>query len=440
LKKVLILGAGLVTKPGVRYLLDNNLKVTVASRTVSKAENLIAEHENGAALQLLATETDKMEKLIEEHDLVVSLLPYTYHVQVAKLAIKHKTPMVTTSYVSQAMKDLDEEAKAAGVLILNELGVDPGIDHMSAMRIIDAVKEKGGKITHFKSYCGGLPAPEANDVPWGYKFSWSPLGVIMAGKNSARFLEEGKQVDVPGSELFSHHWEVDVENKDIGSLEGYPNRDCLGYIELYGLEGIKTMFRGTLRYPGWSVCMKNTADFGYLDDKEIETKGMTYAQLTEKLLDEGEGDIRQRAADKIGIAVDSDTLNRWEWLGLFGDEKIAHETCSPMVAFADIMLKKLPYKEDERDMIVLFHEFYAEYPDHKERLTSTLIDFGIPNGDSSMSRTVSLPAAVAVRRTLAGEFDGFTGVHIPVHPNIYRQILDELEGLDIICKEKTEIL
>ena len=436
MNKVLILGAGLVTRPAVHYLLKKGYHVTVASRTVSKAENLVQGFQNGKALALLADDNNALEALVKDHDLTVSLLPYSYHVQIAKLCLKHKKHLVTTSYVSKAMKELDSEAKKVGVLLLNEIGLDPGIDHMSAMRIIHNVKENGGKVTSFRSWCGGLPAPDANDNPWGYKFSWSPRGVVMAGKNASRYQEKGKLIEIPGPDLFAHHWVIDVEDKEVGLLEGYPNRDCMGYIELYGLEGISTMFRGTLRYEGWCDSMKKLVDIGYLDETEINTKGMTYGGFLDKLINDGKtGDRKKRLAAKLGVSVEHNIINRWEWLGLLSDDPINHDKRCPLDILADKLLEKLQYKSGERDLIVLFHEFGAEYPNKKERITSTLIGYGIPNGDTAMARTVSLPAAVAIRLVFENKIK-VNGVYIPNIPEIYNPVLDELETLDIICKEK----
>ena len=284
MKKVLVLGAGLVTGPLVHYLLDQeDFQVKVASRTVEKAQKLVGTAKNGIAERLDVSDEKALEKLISEADLSISLLPYIYHPLVAKLCIKHKKLMVTASYVKDEMKALDEEAKRAGVILLNEIGVDPGIDHMSAMQVINRIRANGGKLVSFSSYCGGLPAPDANDNPYGYKFSWSPRGVILAGKNPARYLKDGEIVDIPGEDLFSHHWPVKIAG--FGELEGYPNRDSLPYIETYGVKGVKNMFRGTLRYPGWCETMKKIAELGLLDEAERnDLAGLTFADLTAKLI------------------------------------------------------------------------------------------------------------------------------------------------------------
>lgn len=441
MKKVLVLGAGLVSRPLVRYLMDvKDFRVTVASRTISKAEALIEGHENGTALPLNVENDEKVEKLISEHDLVVSLLPYTYHVKVAKFCIKHRKHLATTSYVSDTMKQQDDEAKEAGVILLNEIGVDPGIDHMSAMKIIHEVKRQGGKVTSFQSYCGGLPAPEANDNPFGYKFSWSPRGVLMAGKNSALYLKDGEIVEIDGKDLFDNFWTLEIPG--AGLFEGYPNRDCLGYIDLYGLEGIKTMFRGTLRNIGWCNIIKRFVQLGMLDDKpDNRFAGLTYNEFMGELIGrKTSDDVKQEIAGKLGIDADSPEINAMSWLGLFSEEAIPEGVITaPLDILTDIMLRKMAYKKGERDMIVLHHMFTAEFSDRREEITSTLIDFGIPGGDSSMARTVSLPCAIGVRLILEGEITR-TGVQIPVIPDIYEPVLRELENLNIKFLETKKVL
>jgi saccharopine dehydrogenase (NADP+, L-glutamate forming)/spermidine synthase len=350
--------------------------------------------------------------------------------------------MVTTSYVSPEMKKLDAPAREAGVMILNEIGVDPGIDHMSAMRIIDDVRKRGGTVVSFKSYCGGLPAPQDNDNPFGYKFSWSPRAVCTAGKNPGRFREDGKQIDIPGPELFTCTHRVHVEG--IGELEAYPNRDSLGYIEVYGLEGIKTMFRGTFRYIGWCETLKKIVDLGLLEETPVTyPAGTTYSKFTASFLKSPpSGNLRKDLATQLQLDASSPVLDRLEWLGLFSDETIAitEKETTPLDVLGARMEQKMPYKPGERDMIALCHYFIAEFPDgKKERITSTMIDYGQPDGDSSMARTVSLPAAIGAKLILTGKIMK-PGVHIPVTPDIYNPVLDELAALDIKCVEKTEAL
>jgi len=378
---------------------------------------------------------ETLSELIGDHDLTVSLLPYVFHPKVAKHCIKHKKQMVTTSYVSEEMKALDKAAKKTGILLLNEIGVDPGIDHMSAMRVIHHVQNKGGKIVSFKSYCGGLPAPEANTNPWGYKFSWRPRGVVMAGKNSARYFMGGEIVDIPGPELFAYYWKLDVPG--FGELEAYPNRNSVPYKEIYQIQDTKTMFRGTLRYPGWCVTMKKIVEIGLLDDeKEFDLSGKTYGEFMGELIQaDKNSDLKKDLAKQWELPLDSDAVNRMDWIGLLGDEKIGLEKGTAMDVFCKILLDKLKYEPGERDLLVMHHEFLAKYNNKRQRITSTMIDYGIPNGDSSMSRTVGLPAAIAVKLILDGVIQK-TGVHIPVKPEIYKPILAELEKQDITFKEK----
>lgn len=442
MKKVLLLGAGLVSRPLVQYLLHQpDFEVTVASRTVSKAEKLVGDHERGKALEWQVSQEEELNKLISEHDVAISLLPYTYHTKVAKVCIQFKKHLITTSYVSDEMNSLDADAKAAGILLLNEIGLDPGIDHMSAKKIIDDVHQREGQILAFSSYCGGLPAPEANDNPFGYKFSWSPRGVLMAGLNDGRFLKDGKEVNIPGKDLFDHFEYVEIES--LGKLEGYPNRDSVPYVETYSIPETKTMFRGTLRNLGWCPTMKKIAELGLLNMEErSDLKEMTCAQFTSMVMgaDSAEN-IRAQVAKRLSLNPDSDILDRMEWLGLFSDAPIPENQNTYLDVLVPLFLNKMEYKPGERDMIILHHEFQADYPSsgEKERITSTVIDYGIPNGDSAMSRTVSLPAAIAARMILEGKISG-AGVLVPVQPSIYNPVLDELEQLNIKCVEKTHKL
>jgi saccharopine dehydrogenase (NADP+, L-glutamate forming) len=438
MKKILILGAGLVARPLVRYLLDQpDFEVKVASRTVSKAVKLIDNHPQGKASELNLKNKEGLRDEISKADLVISMVPYTFHPKVAKYCIDYKKDMVTTSYVSEVMKNLDAEAKKAGILILNEVGLDPGIDHMEAMRIIHEVEEKGGEILSFTSYCGGLPAPEANTNPFGYKFSWSPIGVLLAGKNSAQYLKDGQQIFIPPQDLFDNYLMVNIEG--LGEFEGYPNRNSLPYIELYGIKSTRTMLRGTLRNKGWCSTIKKIVDLGLLEEEEKDWTGLTYKNFLRKLMnDPAEKDIKKAMGAHLNIEENSDIIQRFEWLGLLSDEPLPSEKDSPLNILGAKMLEKLQYEEGERDMIILQHQFIASYPgDKKEKITSTLIDFGIPHGDTSMARTVGLPAAISTKLILEGKIEN-TGVHIPVTPEIYFPILQELKELNIAFKEKKE--
>ncbi len=441
MRKVLVLGAGLVSRPLVQYLLNQkDYHVTVASRTVGKAEKLVGGHENGIALPLNVEDAESLEKLVEGHDLSISLVPYQYHVTVAKLCLKHKKQLVTTSYVSEEMKELDGAARDAGLTFLNEIGLDPGIDHMSAMKIVHDIKKRGGRVTGFLSYCGGLPAPEANTNPWGYKFSWSPRGVVLAGRNSACYMKDGAVVELPGPELFADHWLVSIQG--YGELEAYPNRDSMPYVDIYDLKHVKNMLRGTLRNLGWSYTMKKLADMNYFSLDEIDVSQMTYSDMIRHLINVSKDvDLKNALANHIEVHELSDTIKRIEWLGLLDDEKIitnGNTKISPLDAIANKMLEKLSMGEKDRDFCVMQHEITAEYDGgKKEKTYSTLLAFGISCGDSSMSRTVSLPAAIGAHMILDGRITD-RGVLIPVSPGIYEPVMRELEiGAGIAFKEKT---
>lgn len=437
-KKILVLGAGLVSKPLVEYLLKpENFKVTVASRTVSKAQALIKGHPRGEAKALNVDNKAELKEAVKNSDLVISLLPATRHMDAATLALEMGKHFFTTSYVKPEMKTLDSQVREKNLIFMNELGVDPGIDHMSAMKIFDDVKKKGGKIISFKSYCGGLPAPEANTNPWGYKFSWSPRAVLTAGKNSFKLLREGKIVEKPGDKLFTENHMLSVPG--LGDYEAYPNRDSMGYQDLYNLHDAKNLSRWTLRNKGWCEVMQHMPKTGLMEEKEMAgIKGMTYAKfLSACIKSKDEKTVRKDLAAHLKIKDNHRLIAWFDWLGLFGNERIPIEKGGPIDVMADLMLRKMEYKPGERDMIILHHDFIAEYPKNKEHITSTLIDFGIPNGDSSMSRTVGLPCAIGVRLFLEEKFDA-KGVLIPVDRNVYMPILKELENQKIKFVEKVK--
>ena len=439
-KNVLILGAGMVSRPMITYLFDNtDYHITMASRTVSKAEKIIDGNPRGTAISLDVQDEELLEKLISESDLTVSLLPYIYHVKVAGFCIKHKKQMVTTSYVSEEMKALNTQANDAGILILNECGLDPGIDHMSAMRIIHDIAEKGGKVVSFRSTTGALPSHEANTNPFGYKFSWAPRGVLLASRNPSRWLQDGREVSFPGEKLFENYTLQDVAG--VGTFENYPNRNSVPYKDIYGLTDAKTVYRGTFRMTGWCETMRNVVALGWLSDKPVEGfTGKTYGDLTRKIVGGGsKDDLNQLTARFLGLTSYSAVIKRLEWLGLFSEQPLPEDKHTPLDYLNVLTLEKMALGKDERDMIVMHHEFIGEYDTKKEYVTSTLVDYGIPGKDSAIARTVSIPAAIAVKMILEKKID-ITGVHIPVIPEIYNPILNELEEMDISFTEETKIL
>ncbi|MGB8959890.1 MAG: saccharopine dehydrogenase C-terminal domain-containing protein [Candidatus Aminicenantales bacterium] len=440
MKKVLVLGAGLVARPLVNYLLGQpDFSVTVADVEAGRAAKLVAGHPRGRSEVLDITDRAVLAAAIGRADLVVSMVPYTFHPVIAELAIEQGRPMITASYVSPAMRALDARAKERGVILLNELGLDPGIDHMEAMRVIHEVHDAGGKVIGFKSWCGGLPAPEANTNPFGYKFSWSPRGVLLASKNSAKFLKDGRIVTIPAADLFARPETIGIPG--LGEFEGYPNRDSVAYRDAYGIPEALSVFRGTLRYPGWCETLRKMVELGLLDDAPKDRSGVTFDGLMRELAQAPPGaDAKDAVASRLGLDTGSAIISRLEWLGLFEARPLPAAKGSALDNLTALMIDRLRYEEGERDMVVLQHEFLVRTESGgTQRIVSTLIDYGVPGGDSSMSRTVGLPAAIGARLVLEGKFAS-PGVHVPVEPEIYGPILEELEKLGVRFEEKRQAL
>ena len=435
MKKVLILGAGLVANPMVQYLLGKNFKVSVASNTPDRAEAMVGNHPAGRTIFWEADDKETLDTLVAGHDLTVSLLPYRFHVMVAKHCLKHKKNLVTTSYVKPEMMAMDEEAKDAGIIFLNEIGLDPGIDHMSAMRIIDRIHANEGAVLEFYSICGALPAPEAAGNPFRYKFSWSPKGVVLAGNNDAHYLRHGKEVSIPTKDLFKNPFEVDFP--EVGKLDVYPNRDSMAYQTIYGIPEARTVFRGTFRYKGWCETLDVIKQLNLISGDAFDMKGMTYADLIlhQTGMKNSPG-IRQQVAAYLDIPVTSYALDALEWLGLFKAEPMGRGIDSTFEVTSDLMISRMGLGPDERDMVALQHTCLAGYSNgRKEVIRSRMLDFGTHSTDTSIARTVALPAAIGAEMILLGKITA-KGVHIPVLPEIYNPVLDQLENMNIKMVEE----
>ena len=434
MKKVLILGAGLVVKPMVEYLLEHDFSVMIATTTKEKADRMINGHPGGSSMRWSTEEADVLEKLVSEHDLTVSFLPYRYHVMVAKACIRCVKPLITTSYVQPEMQALDEAARKAGVILLNETGLDPGIDHMTAMKVIDHIHGRGGKVEEFYSLCGALPAPEACDNPMNYKFSWSPRGVVMASRNSALYLKKGKKVIIEPVNLFRDRFSYEFPG--VGNLEVYPNRDSISYTDIYKIQEVSTMYRGTFRYKGWCETLDAMKALNMLDDTVIDYTGMSFAEFLAERAGFETGDLRKKVAMKLGLAEESVAMESLEWLGFFSNERMECTKTSPFEITAGRMISKMLITGNERDMVVMQHIFLAAYPDgRKEVIKSSMLDFGSPETNTAVARTVALPAAIAVKMILEKKIN-LTGVYRPVVPEIYDPVLDELKTLGIEMKEE----
>ncbi|KAI4129894.1 MAG: hypothetical protein LQ347_003590 [Umbilicaria vellea] len=441
-KKVLLLGAGFVTKPTVQILSDADVEVTVACRTLENAKKLSHDIKNAHPISLDVTDAAALDAAVEKVDVVVSLIPYTFHATVIKSAIRKKKNVVTTSYVSPAMLELEAEAKEAGITVMNEIGLDPGIDHLYAVKTIDGVHKEGGKVTSFLSYCGGLPAPEASDNPLGYKFSWSSRGVLLGLTNTAKYYKDGKVEEVAGPELMGTAQPYFIYPGF--AFVAYPNRDSTTYRERYNIPEARTVIRGTLRYQGFPEFIRVLVDMGFLSEEKydfLETP-ISWKEATQKVLKASSGkesDLEWAISSKTKFA-NNDEKNRilagLRWIGMFSEDKITPRG-TPLDTLCATLEQKMQYEPGERDLVILQHKFEIEHKDgRKETRTSTLVDYGDPNGYSSMAKLVGVPCGVAVKQVLDGTISE-KGILAPLSPKINNPLIEELKKYGIELKEQT---
>jgi saccharopine dehydrogenase-like NADP-dependent oxidoreductase len=434
MRKVLILGAGLVVKPMVEYLLKSGFRLMIASPMKERADEMINGNSHGSSVNWSMDDSELLVKLVTEYDITVSLLPYKYHAAVAEVCLRMGKSLVTTSYVQPGIFALETAAKKAGLLFLNEIGLDPGIDHISAMRIIDHIHNKGGKVEEFYSMCGALPAPESADNPLKYKFSWSPKGVILASLNSARYLKNSKEVFIESTNLFKDRFKYTFPG--IGDLEVYPNRDSVSYIDIYGIPEVRTMYRGTFRYPGWCETLDAMKNLKMLDDEVKDYKDMTFAGFLAERAGTSISELKNKISIRLAVNQISPVIDSLDYLGFFSDEKLNAGKTTPFEITSDRMINRMLLADNERDMVILQHIFLAAYSDGKrEVIKSSMLDFGSPSTNTSIARTVALPAAIAVKLILEKKIK-LTGVYRPVVPEIYNPVLDELKMLGIKMTEE----
>uniref|UniRef100_A0A646QGR2 Alpha-aminoadipic semialdehyde synthase n=1 Tax=Hemiscolopendra marginata TaxID=943146 RepID=A0A646QGR2_9MYRI len=433
-KKVLVLGAGYVSAPTIEYLTrDKDISVTIASALKEEADILAKQFENTEPILLdIIDRPDLMENLIENTDLVISLLPYSLHPKVAEQCIKYKTNMVTASYLSPKMKELHEAAVEAGITIVNEVGLDPGIDHFLAMECFDDVHLNGGKIKSFISYCGGLPAPECSNNPLRYKFSWSPRGVLSNVLSPAQYLKDSKVIEIAAGSLLDHV--VPVNFLPGFNLEGFPNRDSTLYSKLYGIIQATTLFRGTLRFTGFSTAMNSLLAIGLLDANphpSLHPKGpqVTWRQFlcTQLGLHDNNiffGNLKSKLSDRLGN--DPTKVDVIEQLGLLSDDLISKFN-TPLDTLSHYLNKRLAFEPGERDLVVLHHEIGIQWPDMKiEKRIIDLVSYGNPDGYSAMAKTVGYPTGITAKMVIDGEIQR-KGMIIPMTPDIYTPVLKRLK-------------
>lgn len=438
---VLVFGAGRVARPCVQYLLrDPEMRVTVVDMDEGNLSRVLEGHPRGEGI--VGDAGAEARELIASvnPDLVVNLLPAAYMFPVAKLCVEAKKHMVNPSYIKEDMKGLDGPAKEAGLTLLCELGLDPGIDHMSAARIVKFIRDRGGQVESFRSVCGALPSAEANTNPWGYKLSWAPSGLIGASKRDARVKLDGIVHEWPGGKTYEHvHLE---ETPGLGWFEIYANADSLPYLERYGIPEARSIYRGTIRYVGWCETVIAMNALHLVDEEEQDFRGMTFRGFMARSAGEADpAKAEEAVCGKLGIGRHSAVYERFAWLGLFDDRPLPMEKGTARDVISFLFGEKLVYAENERDLVILKDEMVAFYPDSGNRLrhTSTLVDFGIPGGDSSIARTTGLPPAIGARLILDSRVKA-RGVMAPVLPEIYGPALDTLETEGIRLIEKAEAL
>jgi saccharopine dehydrogenase (NADP+, L-glutamate forming) len=440
MKNILVIGAGLSSSYLIKYLLAQAVtyhwQITVADSNIESAESKIANHANAKAIALNATDNAQVEQLVSANDLIISLLPATMHIHVARICVTLKKHLITASYVSPEMQSLHNDALNNDVLLLNECGLDPGIDHLSAMQMIDEVKAKGGSIDVFKSFCGGLVAPEFDDNPWNYKFTWNPRNVVVAGQSTAQYLEHNELKFIPPQRIFKQTEEVHIENH--GSFESYANRDSLSYIKPYGIESAHTVLRGTLRKKGYSKAWNNIVKLGLTDDSFVihNTQNLTYRELVSAFTPGNDlAQLEQRVCDFLNLTQEQDEFKKLVWLGLFDDTKINIPEGSPAFILQQLLQQKWKLQKGELDMIVMYHEIEASYPNKKEKISSALVVKGENEVLTAMAKTVGLPMAIAAKHLMLGDIK-LRGVVIPTMPELYNPILNELAEYGISFVEK----
>ena len=431
MKKILVIGAGRSAVTLIKYLLDNssanNWQVKVADFSIELADQAVGNHNNGKAIFFNVTDKKQRESEIENADIVISMLPASLHITVAKDCVRLGKNLVTASYVSPEIAELDEAAKQAGILLLNEIGLDPGIDHMSAMQVIDEIKENGGELTSFKSFCGGLVHPDYDNNPWNYKFTWNPRNVVLAGQGTAQYIENGDYKYIPYTSLFERTEHMEV--LDAGEFEGYANRDSLSYRKSYGLDDIPTLFRGTLRRKGYSEAWNVFVQLGMTDDtyKLENSASITNREFINMFLPFNDAlTVEEKLCKQFSLTTDSVIFQKIAWLSAFSENKVGMENASPAQILQAICEKKWTLGSEDKDMIVMQHQFEYVQNGEQKKLNSSLLVFGDDPRYTSMAKTVGLPVAIATKLILSGAIKS-TGVKIPTTKDIYVPVLKELE-------------
>ena len=441
MKNILLLGAGRSASSLIRYLAENatqnHWKVSVADLQKELVLSKIKPYPHLQAMELDINDKEQTLKLISQQDIIISLLPPVLHIQVARWCLDLGKNLLTASYVSAEMQALHQAVKEKGLLFLNEIGLDPGIDHLSAMKIIDHIRLQGGRITSFKSFTGGLIAPESDNNPWNYKFTWNPQNVVLAGQGVAKYLEEGQIKYIPYQQLFRRIETFEIKN--FGKFEGYANRDSLSYQQVYGLENIQTLLRGTLRKQGYCSAWDCFVQLGMTDNQTLlPTKGLSHKRFLATFLPAKNLSIQENLLDTLQIRPENrdNILEKFDFLEFFEEKPIhlTQEKATPAQILQHILEQKWVLAPEDKDMIVMQHIIDYELDNQPKRLVSELVVIGEDNLHTAMAKTVGLPLGIACKLVLEGKIQ-VKGVVIPISQEFYEPILAELETLGIVFEE-----
>ncbi|WP_282041464.1 saccharopine dehydrogenase family protein [Winogradskyella flava] len=442
MRKILIIGAGKSSSYLIKYLLDKsdteNLEITIGDLNIENAKKLVGEDSKVNIIHLDVFDSKSRSKAVEDADIVVSMLPARFHMEVAKDCITYKKHMVTASYVSKEMQDLDENAKVNNLVFMNEIGVDPGIDHMSAMQVIDRIRDKGGKMILFESFTGGLVAPESDNNLWNYKFTWNPRNVVVAGQGgAAKFLQENQFKYIPYDRLFRRTEFLDIDG--YGRFEAYANRDSLKYQRVYGLDHVKTLYRGTMRRVGFSRAWHVFVQLGMTDDSYTidDSVNMNYRDFVNAFLPYSPTDsVELKFRHALKIDQDDIVWDKFLELDIFNAEKrVELDKATPAQILQKILMDSWTLGEDDKDMIVMYHKFGYELDGEKHQIDASMVVVGEDQTYTAMAKTVGLPVAMATLDILNKKITT-PGVQIPISKEVYTPILEELETYGVVFKEK----
>jgi saccharopine dehydrogenase-like NADP-dependent oxidoreductase len=443
MRRILIVGAGRSASALIRYLLEKStsedLEVLIADILIENAMKLVAGHPRGKVVPLDIFDVEKRRDLIENADIVISMLPARFHLEVARDCIDLRKNLVTASYVSKELRELDQLVTEKGLVFMNEIGLDPGIDHMSAMQVIDRIKESGARMLLFESFTGGLVAPESDDNLWNYKFTWNPRNVVLAGQGGiAKFIQEGKYKYIPYHKLFRRTEFLSIEG--YGKFEAYANRDSLNYRKAYGLEDALTLYRGTIRRVGFSRAWNIFVQLGMTDDSYVMqgSEHMSYRDFTNSFLTYKPHDsVELKLRHYLKIDQDDVIWDKLVELDLFNDDKkVGLKDATPAQILQKILMDSWSLREDDKDMIVMYHKFGYEKDGKKNQIESSMVVVGEDQTFTAMAKTVGLPVAMATLQILNGKIKT-PGVQLPLRREVYDNILGELEsnGIRFIEKE-----